>query len=171
MQSDQSRNTRRRESGGQYWVRNESAQALVEFIIIFPVVMALVWHLVKVNFAINTSIVNQKHARSHVFLKLLNHRDGPVEEEYRSFPSVRSVFWLGVAAIPIVSDQSQPAPIVELGVGLKPRPIPGVRNERGEPGEEDRRQAVRIRTAFGVCTSRKPGADGSLGDFCGEVSR
>lgn len=148
----------------------QSGQALVEFVVMFPVILVLIWYLVKVNMAINSSVVAQKAVRSQLFLKLLNHADGPVDNEYRNNPRKRSVFYMGVAGQPVVDRAANPAPVVELGVGIRPRPIPGARDDAGEIGSTQGRQNVRIRTIFGICTSRKPQADGSLGDFCGEVN-
>ena len=150
----------------------QSGQALLEFIIMFPMIIALLWYLLKVQIAINTSIVGQKHARSHIFLKVLNHRDYPIDKEYRENPGSRSVFWLGVAGRSISEDTiNSPAPIVDLGVGLNPVQLPGSRDDPGEAEADMPRQRVRIRTAFGLCTSRKPNADGSLGEYCGEVRK
>ena len=47
--------------------RNERGQAMVEFIILIPIVLMFVWYLVHVNLAINKGIVGQKHARSQLF--------------------------------------------------------------------------------------------------------
>jgi hypothetical protein len=150
----------------------QSGQALLEFIIMFPIILALLWYLLKVQIAINTSIVGQKHARSHIFLKVLNHRDYPIDKEYRENPGTRSVFWLGVAGRAIEENTvNSSAPVVDLGVGLNPRPLPGARDDPGEAELDMPRQRVRIRTAFGLCTSRKPNSDGSLGEYCGEVRK
>ena len=164
MHPEESANARR---------RRQSGQALVEFVVMFPVILGFVWYLIKVQMAINTSLVGQKHARSQVFLKALNHRDYPVESEYKANPGRRSVFWLAVGADPIkdLGEVQSPAPLVDLGVGLKPKQLPGARDDIGEPDSSTLRQRVRIRTAFGMCTSRKPNPDGSLGDYCGEVDR
>lgn len=145
---------------------------MVEFVIMFPVILVMLWYLIKVQSAITVSLVGQKAARSQVFLKMLNHRDFPLLVEYQQHPGRRSVFWLGVGGQPLTETaRNSPAPVVDLGVGLKPRELPGARDDAGEIDPSMLRQKVRVRTAFGVCTSRKPGADGTLGDFCGEVTR
>ena len=46
----------------------EKGQALIEFILLLPIILMFVWYLVHVSLAINKSIVGQKHARSQLFL-------------------------------------------------------------------------------------------------------
>lgn len=152
---------------------NQRGQAMVEFIIMFPIILGFIWYLLKVQLAINTSIVGQQNARSQVFLKVLNHRDYPVENEYKNYSGKRSAYWLGVAGNPVdpSSPTTQPAPVVNLGIGLKPTALPGSRDDVGEPDTSMMRQNVRIRTAFGICTSRKPFPNGTYGDYCGEVDK
>ncbi|RYZ94437.1 MAG: hypothetical protein EOP11_26355, partial [Proteobacteria bacterium] len=62
--------------------RGERGQALIEFIMLVPIIMTFVWYLVHVNLAINKSLVGQKAARSQLFLKMYNHRSGPVLSEF-----------------------------------------------------------------------------------------
>ena len=151
----------------------QSGQAMVEFIIMFPIVLSFIWYLLKVQLAINTSIVAQQSARSQVFLKLLNHRDYPVEYEYKNLSGKRSAYWLGVAGrvVDPSNPTAQPSPVVNLGIGLTPKALPGARDDVGEADSSMLRQNVRIRTAFGLCTSRKPFPDGTLHDYCGEVDK
>lgn len=152
-------------------LKNERAQALLEFVMMLPMVLAFFWYTLKVNVAINKSIVAQKHLRSQLFLKLLNHRDYPVQDEYLSSPGSRSVYYMGVSETVTTEVASfSPAPIVSLGIGKNPRPIQGTRDEAGEAESDWLRQNVRIRNAFGICTSRKPQANNTLGSFCGEVN-
>lgn len=148
---------------------------MVEFLLMIPLFLGLTWYLLQVNMAINKSIVGQKHARSQLFLKMLNHRDGPEAVDYDLHPSRRAVFWMGVAEEPTsgeVGGSTSSAPTVQLGVGLNSadrKPYPGNQDEPGEPDRNDLRQRVRIRTAVGLCTSRKRSADGSqLSPFCAE---
>ena len=150
----------------------ESGQALIEFIIMLPAVLAIFWYLLKVNMAINTSIVNQKHVRSQTFLKMLNHPNGPVLGEYKENPGTRSVFFMGVSSIKVEGgDEHNPAPMVPMGVGFEPRKLPEASDEAGEVETSELRQNIRVRTSFGICTARKPQKDGSLGSFCGKVDK
>ncbi len=152
-------------------IKNERGQALLEFVLMLPMVMAFFWYTLKVNVAVNKSIVAQTHLRSQLFLKLLNHRDYPVTDEYQSNPSNRSVYYMGVSDNVTTNTRAfSPAPIVKLGIGTKPKVFPGTRDEAGEAESDWLRQNVRIRSAFGICTSRKPQADSTLGSFCGEVN-
>lgn len=150
--------------------KKDSGQALIEFIIMLPAVLAIFWYLLKVNMAINTSIVHQKHVRSQTFLKMLNHPNGPVIGEYEENPGIRSVFFMGVSSTKVgPSGSENRAPTVAMGVGFRPRPIPGANDDVGEVEVNQLRQNIRVRTSFGICTSRKPQKDGSLGSFCGKV--
>lgn len=149
---------------------------MIEFLMMMPIFIALTWYLLQVNMTINKSLVGQKHARSQLFLKMLNHRDGPESFDYEQHPPERAVFWLGVSENVFGDDGGggrAPAPTVQLGVGLNAAdraPYPGARDEPGEPERTWLRQRVRVRTSVGICTSRKTNADGSqLTPFCGEI--
>ena len=145
--------------------RNERGQALIEFIMLVPLIMAFVWYLVHVNLAINKSIVGQKAARSQLFLKLYNHRSGPVQNEFGNV--VRSMFYVGVAA-QVTSSGAVEAPTEMLGIGMAPKPMAVANDDPGEPQMGSMRQKVRVRTIFGICTHRKFLSDRSnLTDFCG----
>ncbi len=142
---------------------NERGQALLEFILMIPIVLMFVWYLVHVNLAINKSIVAQKHARSQLFLKLFNHRSGPMLSEF--IQTKRSHFYVGVSSKVMQSDGRPEAPTEMLGVGPNPKLLPDVNDEPGEPSANSPRQRIRVRTVFGICTHRKKGANG-LSDFC-----
>jgi hypothetical protein len=146
----------------------EGGQAMIEFIMLIPLIMAFVWYLVHVNFAINKSIVGQKHARSQLFLKLYNHRSGPVVNEFGM--SERSHFYVGVSAKPVQGAANPVAPTETLGIGANPPKNPDASDEPGDASPGSLRQRVRVRTVFGICTHRKvlPNRSGYT-DFCGSV--
>ena len=142
---------------------SEGGQALIEFIILIPIVLLFVWYLVHVNLAINKSIVGQKHARSQLFLKMFNHRSGPMYSEF--VQTKRSHFYIGVSSKVMQNDGRPEAPTEILGVGPAPRLFKNINDEPGEPASNSPRQRVRIRTVFGICTHRKKTTSG-LSDFC-----
>jgi hypothetical protein len=144
-------------------LRGDRGQAMVEFIILIPIVLMFVWYLIHVNVAINKSIVGQKAARSQLFLKLFNHRSGPMLAEFNQTP--RSHFYIGVSATVMQNDGRPIAPTEMLGVGPTPQKFKGVNDDPGEPGPNVPRQRVRVRTVFGICTHRKKTGTG-LSDFC-----
>ena len=154
-------------------VREQKGQALMEFLMLMPILLALLWYLVHVSAAINTSIVGQKHTRSQLFLKLYNHRAGPVANEFD--PALggpeRAVFYIGVSKNPIKGTEKPDAPEVMLGMGMNPKKMDLANDDAGEAGADVFRQKVRVRTVFGICTSRKitPGTS-SFTDFCGSES-
>lgn len=141
---------------------------MIEFIMLIPLLMAFIWYLVHVNIAINKSIVGQKHARSQLFLKLYNHRSGPVANEFGR--SERSHFYVGVAADPVQGAGTVTAPTEMLGIGISPKVNTAANDDPGDATPGTLRQRIRVRTAFGICTHRKKLKDGSgLTDFCGSV--
>ncbi len=149
-------------------IREERGQALIEFIMLIPLLMAFVWYLVHVNLAINKSIVGQKHTRSQLFLKMFNHRSGPVANDFNR--TKRSAFYIGVASEVVSGTASYKAPVEKLGIGPNPKDVDGANDEPGEAEPSSLRQKVRIRTVFGICTHRKQLPDGSgPTDFCGSV--
>ncbi|MGZ3705434.1 MAG: TadE/TadG family type IV pilus assembly protein [Bdellovibrionota bacterium] len=143
--------------------RKEGGQALVEFIILIPIVLMFVWYLVHINLAINKSLVGQKAARSQLFLKLFNHRSGPMLAEF--IQTHRSHFYVGVSSKVMQNDGRPEAPTEILGVGMNPALFKNVNDDPGEPAGNSPRQRVRVRTIFGICTHRKKTASG-LSDFC-----
>ena len=141
---------------------------MIEFIMLIPLIMAFVWYMVHVKMAINKSIVGQKHARSQLFLKLYNHRSGPVASEFGR--TERSHFYIGVAADPVQAAGTVAAPTEMLGIGMSPSKNTSANDDPGDAEPGSLRQRVRVRTAFGICTHRKRLRDGSgLTDFCGSV--
>lgn len=143
----------------------EDGQALVEFIILLPVVLAFLWYLVHVNLAINKSIVGQQAARSQLFLKMFNHRSGPMLADFAL--TRRSMFYIGVSGQVVAAAGSvQPiAPTEMLGIGPAPTLSPNADDDPGEAAPNSLRQRVRVRTVFGICTHRKMTPTGPT-DFC-----
>ena len=144
--------------------RNQRGQALIEFIILIPIVLLFVWYLIHVNLAINKSLVGQKAARSQLFLKLFNHRSGPMRAEF--IQTKRSHFYVGVSGSVMQASGRPVAPFEILGVGPSPQLLPNINDDPGEPTANSLRQRVRVRTVFGICTHRKKAPDGTPSDYC-----
>lgn len=160
---------RDREKDGERRAKRERGQALIEFIMLVPMLMAFVWYLIHVNMAITKSIVGQKHTRSQLFLKLYNHRSGPVTSEFGR--TARSHFYVGVSGELASGTNVRPvAPVETLGIGQSPARNPDANDDPGEAPLGSLRQRVRVRTVFGICTHRKMLENGSgVTDFCGAV--
>lgn len=141
----------------------QRGQALIEFILLLPIVLMFVWYLVHISLAINKGIVGQKHARTQLFLKLFNHRSGPIFAEFAQ--TRRSHFYIGVSDEVVQGNSRPKAPTEMIGMGPNPKLKKGVNDEPGEPAANSPRQRVRIRTTFGICTHRKQTPTG-LSDFC-----
>lgn len=147
---------------------SERGQALIEFIMLIPMLMAFTWYLIHVNMAITKSIVGQQAARSQLFLKLYNHRSGPVTGEFGA--TKRSHFYVGVSDEMTLGSVRPVAPVETLGIGPNPPKMPDANDDPGEATLGSLRQRVRVRTVFGICTHRKMLENGSgVTDFCGAV--
>jgi hypothetical protein len=144
---------------------SERGQALVEFIILMPIVLLFLWYLIHINLAINKSIVGQTAARSQLFLKLFNHRSGPMAGEF--IQTKRSAFYIGVSGTVMSGNPRPEAPTEVLGVGSNPQMLQNipVNDSPGEAQANALRQRVRVRTVFGICTHRKKTPTGPS-DFC-----
>lgn len=100
-------------------------------------------------------------------MKLFNHQAGPVASDYAN--TDRAHFYIGVSSDATGQTKQPKAPIEVLGVGQTPKKIKEAKDEPGEPEPGSIRQRIRVRTAFGICTHRKPipGIEGARSDFCG----
>lgn len=154
--------------------KKQKGQALLEFIILLPIVLSLLWYMIQVNMTINVSIVNQKSLRAWLFHKMFNHSGGPANNgTIQDFISQkRSAFFLGVGKDPYQDGVNPEAPTVSLGAGVKPSKNPDASDDVGEVPVNKLRQVVRVRSAYGICTHRKkvPTAANDLEktDFCSE---
>ncbi len=150
--------------------KDQSGQAMIEFLLIMPVLLSFLWYMVHVNSAINKSEVGQVHARSQLFLKMFNHKAGPLKSEQDD--TVRSSSYIGVAGTVIGTQATGlfAAPIETLGVGANPKKLDFANDDVGEAKVGSFRQNIRIRTVVGICTERKVLKDGSgrVTDFCGD---
>jgi hypothetical protein len=146
--------------------KGEKGQALIEFIMIIPIIMTFMWYLIHVSFAINKSIVGQVATRSQLFLKMYNHRSGPVVSEFGR--TERSHFYIGVSSEVVKGNTKPTAPVEVLGIGPNPKRMNTANDDPGEPEGGSPRQNIRVRTVFGICTHRKH-VKGQLilTNFCG----
>jgi hypothetical protein len=146
--------------------KDQRGQSLVEFLMLMPIILTFLWYLVHVSLAINKSIVGQKHARSQLFLKLWNHRSGPVNKDFNT--SDRAHFYVGVSDDVTIQNSKPKAPVESLGIGATPKKMADAFDEPGEPTPNALRQNIRVRTVVGICTHRKTNPSGvGLTDFCG----
>jgi hypothetical protein len=130
---------------------DERGQSLLEFLLMFPMLLALVVVLVRVNTAIQISIVNQQYARAQALFIAYNSPQFPrldsrmanlVKKEY-------SQMIIGV---------SENAPPSREDGGGKYNPKAASQNvarrkvAEGEDAEGDLRALVRIRDTVTICT-------------------
>jgi len=129
--------------------RQESGQSVLEFLFMLPVVIGLVVLLVRVNSAIQASIVNQKYVRSHMLFLTFNSPVYPrlsLQQDQFVAKGMNKMV-VGMADQPVSETNNQAvAPtrsIVRNGVNVA---------EGGSGEEPEDRANVRIRTTATLCT-------------------
>ena len=135
--------------------RNDSGQSVVEFLLFLPALIFVIVVLIKVNSAIQISIVNQKYARAQTLFLTYN---SPIYPELR-FRSQDSVFvsggsnqmYLGVSNNVAPSDGDE---IYQPEASWQ-NILPGTAPKGDDPplqSEPKKRQNVRVRTTVSLCT-------------------
>lgn len=133
-------------------IQTEEGQSILEFLILLPILIATPLMLIKVNTAIQMSVVNQQYARSQALFLAFN---SPVYPERRFREGPGSTFEergvdemvLGVSdnvAEPNYEPEASTQEIVRLGKDIG----------NDEPQSEDARKRgkIRIRNTVSMCT-------------------
>ena len=144
----------------------DSGQAMVEFLLLLPAVVILIAVLVRVNMAIQVSIVNQQYARAQALWLAFN---SPVYPELRhrvknfqqgSKMSNQMVIGVSQNSFPEEGDEVyQPEATVQ---NVSQRKTGGNDDPQIEP---EARSRVRIRTTVSLCTQANVSPDGPLLDL------
>lgn len=144
-------------------LQNDEGQSVMEFLVMMPVLLALVVLVVKIHTAIQISIVNQKYARgrtlfltynSPVYPARLGSRDlgpnGLATTELINKHYNRMV--IGVSALTVSAEEDfgslTPRALTQL-VARSRATATGSNEDKSEP---ERRSLVRIRTTVALCT-------------------
>lgn len=137
--------------------RDESGQSVLEFLFMLPVMVGLILILLRMNSAIQVSIVNQKYARIQAVRLAFNSpwyprrdlRDPavfPATDQFVKYGYDRMV--IGVSDLPIDETDSQAVATTQTVV-RNPRNTTGDGPNQQEP---DQRSLVRVRTTVALCT-------------------
>ncbi len=132
--------------------RTESGQSILEFLIMLPILIGLVVILVRVNTAMQISIVNQQYARAHTLWLAFNSAEYPQygirESNFQKKGYNRMV--IGVA------DNAQPdddsgiyRPLATTQYIVRKQKVRDSSPAQEEPTERD---YVRIRNTISLCT-------------------
>lgn len=144
-------------------VQSESGQSLIEFLLLLPAMVGLVFILVRVNTAIQISIVNQQYARAQVHFITYNssvYPDLSLRTRGAMAETGFNQILLGISENNNSEDgASSFEPVASTHQVTRRRILAGGNEERAEP---DRREMVRVRTTVTLCTqSNFIGGDGN----------
>jgi len=130
-------------------VSNEEGQSLFEFLLMLPMLVGLTVILVRVNSAIQISIVNQQYARAQTLFLAFNNSTYPVlSQQSRLIKNGTNQLILGVSDN--VADNEGYTPIASVQMIT--------RNKSGQASDAPReepttmRARVRIRNSVTLCT-------------------
>lgn len=130
---------------------NESGQSVVEFLIVLPILLGLSVLLIRVNTAIQVSIVNQQYARAQTHFLTFNSSVYP-SLRLRKFNMHANGFnqmMIGVSdkAIPEGQDTAPPeATVIQIS---NSKEYKGSDENQLEP---EQRSRIRVRTTVTLCT-------------------
>lgn len=128
-------------------VSNEFGQSTIEFLLMFPVMVALVVFLVKVNSAIQVSIVNQQYARGQALFLTYNSPNYP---ELRLAPSSQSdEVTMGISDNLAEDGYTPDATVVSIVRPARAGELADDERAGAEPGLRGR---IRVRNSVTLCT-------------------
>jgi hypothetical protein len=142
----------------------DSGQAMVEFLLLLPAMVILLVVMVRVNTAIQVSIVNQQYARAQALWLTFNSSIYPeLRHRVKNFQTgnkMSNQMVIGVSQNSFPDEETddvyQPEATVQNVSRLK---TGGNDDPQTEP---DARSKVRIRTTVSLCTQPNIGPDGPL---------
>jgi hypothetical protein len=132
-------------------ISRESGQSLLEFLLMFPMLLGLVMITVRANTAIQMAIVNQKYSRSQTLFLTLN---SPVYPPLRftrrgTFEKGFHIMNVGVSDN-LATGEADYKPIASTQMILRRRGAQGGSDEA--KAEPEKRSEVRIRNTVSLCT-------------------
>lgn len=141
-------------------LQNERGQSIVEFALSLPLLLGLILVLIKINTAIQMSIVNQQHARAQALVLTYNSPVYPeLKRRYARFQNLdkdltTNHMVVGVSDNVSTSGDYAPRASVQV-ISRQPRPDEGP--IQSEPSD---RKRVRIRSSVTICTQSNVKPDG-----------
>jgi hypothetical protein len=133
-------------------VRNRRGQSLIEFVLMLPVLVGMFFLLLRVNQAIQVSIVNQKYSRQRLFELVGNSPQYPDISKVPVFVEKgdnRVVIGVSEESTSDIASDFQPS-APTMRITRTRRAAAGGSNESG--AEPNRRANVRIRNTVEICT-------------------
>ena len=128
---------------------SETGQSVLEFLVMMPMLLGLVVILVRVNEAIQTSIVNQQYARAQTLQLAFNSPFYPEQaKKQRMIAKATHQLIVGVSENQALSLEISPKAATQRIT--RTRNAPGASDAAGE--EPPLRAKVRIRTTVTLCT-------------------
>lgn len=150
-------------------LKQESGQALIEFLLVLPSVILFFVLMVRINSAVQVSIVNQKWSRAHIHFLTMNSPDYPAykirAEPGRGMAATKSdQFVLGVSG-DLFEEEGDVVPTATVVAikgkrGLPGMPSRGDNSNQSEPAQRDR---IRIRNTVTLCTQNNFVKNGNQG--------
>ncbi len=140
---------------------DENGQSVIEFLIMLPVMIAMVIILVRVNTAVQISIVNQKYARSHTLALAFNSPIYPARRRSDGSPGLAMGQMVEKGYNRMVIGVSENAMSEDDGGRYSPKAVTQMvaRSQTTSLGagpdkeEPDRRSEVRVRTTVSLCSN------------------
>ncbi len=131
-------------------LKNEDGQSVLEFMFMLPVMIAFVLILVRVNTAIQMSIVNQQYVRAQAHWLTFNSSVYPTidlrQKNFDNLDSSRMI--IGMSEKSITDENNEPIASTQLVAQSKTK-AGGEGPSQEEPRE---RGMVRVRTTVSLCT-------------------
>lgn len=136
----------------------ESGQALVEFLLVIPAIILFFVLMVRINSAVQVSIVNQKWSRAHIHFLAMNSPVFPMlkfrEDPSRGMAVSKSdQFVLGISG-DLLEDGDEVTPSATVIAIKGKRGLPGMptRGDNSNQSEPARRDQIRVRNTVTMCT-------------------
>lgn len=131
-------------------VEDEDGQSIFEFLLMLPVLVGLTVILIRINSAIQVSIVNQRYARAHTLFLTFNHAFYPRLGQKQKLANIASnQMVLGVSDNVAPDGDEEYVPKASVQMIARNRRVQGSEAPREEP---NLRTNVRIRNTVTLCT-------------------
>lgn len=137
---------------------NENGQSMIEFIIMLPVLLGVTLFLIKVNTAIQMSIVNQQYSRAQTLYLASNHSEYPALRFREGNEAGNTMLELGIDQMILgisdnIAESSEQLGEYEPEASVQSLVRPGKPIGNDDPGSEpESRGRVRIRNTVALCT-------------------
>ncbi len=135
--------------------KNQAGQSVLEFLIVLPMMVGLAVMLIKMNTAIQVSIVNQQYARAHTLWLAFNSNEYP-EWTFRTPHLVRKNYnkmVLGISenAAPATPEEIYLPEVIKMKITPGRSLVSDAGNQQNQE-EPERLSIIRVRTSVSLCT-------------------